>query len=85
MTHEETLAYWSKRIHKKWVVTLTAERKIDGRKKTIRDVLYIRAKTEAGAIRTARLESGLTGRMGASARLASADDLGCTAGNALLD
>lgn len=69
--------YWSTRPSKVWVVYLISNKR-EGRKKIEqRDTKIVRAKTEAGAIKTARYFSHLKGRMSARARLATPIDLGC--------
>jgi len=71
-------AYWGRFIYKKWVVELILSVKQGGIQKQERDVKYVRAKTEEGAIATARKHSTLTGRISARCRLAHPEDLGCT-------
>lgn len=74
MTHFDAEAYWAQRTHKKWVVHLT---KIRGYSKPVdSDTKLVSAKTMQGAIDTARYHTTLTGRIRASARLATPTDLG---------
>lgn len=70
--------YWSTRERKAWVVTLVAAYRENRKRKSDRQTLYVTAKTEVGAIRTAMDNAFLRGRLvDARARLATPTDLGC--------
>lgn len=68
-------AYWAGHKFKKWVVLLQSKSR--QKKKCVSDIKYVRARTSAGAIRTAKTNSSLKGRLVCSARLATPSDLGC--------
>jgi hypothetical protein len=63
-------AYWSDRPYKKWVVEFT-----DTHGKT--DTCIACSATKDGAIRQARSDTTLQGRLTVKARLAHPEDLGC--------
>jgi len=70
--------YWSTRTFKKWVVQLTSTKGTGRRKTQKHHTMYVRAKDSAGAIRTARENTFLAGRLSGHVRLAEPSDLGCT-------
>lgn len=66
--------YWATREYKKWVVFVY---KVSGYGKMGKgEKLYVRARTQGAAVRTAMANSCLGGRRSASARLANPWDLG---------
>ena len=67
-------AYWARREFKKWVVFLKNKSRQKGR---VSDIKLVRARTSAGAIKTAKANSFLKGRLICNARLATPSDLGC--------
>lgn len=69
--------YWKDKLHKVWVVDVTATFRELGKKKSKSRRMYIRAKTPEGARRTAKYHCTLKGRLGSTARLATPTDLGC--------
>lgn len=58
-----------------WLITLWIDKRKG--KPADRDVKYVRAATQAGAVRCARFHSMLPRRANAFARLATPQDLGC--------
>jgi len=70
--------YWKDKLHKVWVVFVTATFREQGKKRTKSHVMYIRAKTHVGARRCAREHCFLKGRLSTTARLATPTDLWCT-------
>lgn len=69
--------YWAKHEVKVWVVTLIKIHCVSGKTISETDTKYVRARTEIGAIKTARLHTVLTGRISEHARLATPTDLEC--------
>ena len=67
-------AYWARREFKKWVVFLKNKSR---QRKGISDIKIVRARTSVGAIKTAKANSSLRGRLICTARLATPSDLGC--------
>ncbi len=65
-------AYWRDKVKKVWVVVLhKTSKKHPGNDKKI-----VRAQTAAGAVKTAKANSLLSGKLSASVRLATPTDLG---------
>lgn len=69
----QTMAHWTGRTRKKWVVTLEAGRS-SARKS---EVKYVAARDEAGAKRVALDETFLERAKVTAVRLATPEDLGC--------
>ncbi len=72
-------AFWATRLYKSWVIHLTATVGRGRHKSRTHHVMYVRAKDSAGAIRTAKENTFLKGRLSGSCRLATPEDLGCVA------
>ncbi len=72
-------AYWATRKYKKFVVSLTST--IGRGKQAIRkhQVMYCGGENSAQAIKVARENTFLSGRISGSCRLATPEDLGCVA------
>jgi hypothetical protein len=71
----DAAAYWRYRVHKTWVVDVSAKRRAKGGVARVH-TMYVRAVTKDGAERTARENTSLEGKVSASARLATPRDLG---------
>lgn len=67
-------AYWASREFKTWVVFL---QKKSRQKKSASDKKIVRARTRAGAVKTAKANSFLKGCVASSVSLATPFDLGC--------
>lgn len=68
-------AYWASREVKVWVVVLSQRDR--GRKRGRVDRKFVRARTQQGAVATARENSFMDKIVNAYARLATPADLGC--------
>lgn len=71
--------WWADKPSKVWVASLTSTKGTGRRKVQKHHIMYVRAKTSAGAIRTARENTFLVGRLSGTVRLATPTDLGCVA------
>jgi hypothetical protein len=58
-----------------WVVVLSTEKRMG--KPADRDIKYVRAATQAGAVKCAKFHSTLPARCFANAHIASPQELGC--------
>lgn len=68
-------AYWADKETKKWVVFI--QNRARQKKDKVTDIKIVGARTKTGAVKTARANSFMRGRVVCSARLATPADLGC--------
>lgn len=69
--------YWKDKPSKSWVVSLTSTKRVGRVKERKHHTVYVRARTSESAIRTARINTFLKGRISGHCRLATPTDLGC--------